>query len=398
MKCRFQPVERRQNNLGSIQRKPNHPLRFRRNFGIVAAVKHHERINKMFNRVFRNSPMGLPHWAAVFVLLSFAVGARAQFAHGAAPFYEGKAIRIIVGTAPGGGYDTYTRLIARHFSKYIPGNPTIVVDNMPGAGGLVCANHLFKVAKPDGLTIGHFVGGQFLQQLLGKPGIEFDALRFEYIGVPAQDNFVFGVAKTTGIAGVEQWLAAKTAVKFGAIAAGDGTYDTPKVVEIALGLPIQVVSGYKGTAPIRLAFNSGEVGGLSNSWQSFRATWRKELETGELMIVLQLSAKPHPDLPKVSLAMNLAKTDEARKLIQAVTQAHGAAVRPYVLPPGTPRGRVEILRKAFIETVKDPELLKEAAKANLEINPGSGEELERNVKELLRLDPSLVARLKDILK
>jgi hypothetical protein len=116
------------------------------------------------------------------------------------------------------------------------------------------------------------------------------------------------------------------------------------------------------------------------------------------MIVLQLSAKPHPDLPKVSLAMNLAKTDEARKLIQAVTQAHGAAVRPYVLPPGTPKERVEILRKAFIETVKDPELLKEAAKANLEINPGSGEELERNVKELLRLDPSLVARLKDILK
>ena len=154
-----------------------------------------------------------------------------QLVYGAAPFYEGKAIRIIVGTAPGGGYDTYTRVIARHFGKYIPGNPTIIVDNMPGAGGLVSANHLFKVAKPDGLTIGHFVGGQFLQQLLGKPGIEFDALKFEYIGVPAQDNFVLGVAKTTGITGVEQWLASKTAVKFGAIAAGDGTYDTAKVVE-----------------------------------------------------------------------------------------------------------------------------------------------------------------------
>ena len=144
---------------------------------------------------------------------------------------------------------------------------------MPGAGGLVSANDLFKVAKPDGLTVGHFVGGQFLQQLLGKPGIEFDAAKFEYIGVPAQDDFVFGVAKTTGITGNEQWLAAKTPVKFGAIAAGDGTYDTPKVVEVALGLPIQIVSGYKGTAPIRLAFNSSEVGGRSNSWQSFRSTW-----------------------------------------------------------------------------------------------------------------------------
>jgi tripartite-type tricarboxylate transporter receptor subunit TctC len=352
----------------------------------------------MANHILTKSLVRLALLATPLVFLSVVIGANGQLAYGAAPFYEGKAIRVIVGTSPGGGYDTYTRLIARHFSKYIPGNPTIIVDNMPGAGGLVAANHLFKVAKPDGLTIGHFVGGQFLQQLLAKPGIEFDALKFEYIGVPAQDNFVFGVAKATGITSMEQWFASKTTVKFGAIATGDGTYDTPKVVEVALGLPIQIVSGYKGTAPIRLAFNSGEVGGLSNSWQSFRSTWRKELETGELMIVLQLSAKPHPDLPKVPLAMNLAKTDESRKLIQAVAQAHGAAVRPYVLPPGTPKDRVEILRKAFMETVKDPELLNEAGKANLEINPGSGEDLERNVKELLRLEPSLVTRLKDILK
>jgi len=319
-------------------------------------------------------------------------------AYGAAPFYEGKTIRIVVGTSPGGGYDTYTRVIARHFNKYIPGNPTLVVDNMPGAGGLIAANHMFKVAKPDGLTIGHFVGGQFLQQLLAKPGIEFDALKFEYIGVPAQDDFVFSVAKTTGITSVEQWLAAKTVVKFGAIAAGDGTYDVPKVAEFALGLPIQVVSGYKGTAPIRLAFESGEVAGLSNSWQSLRSTWRKELERNDLVIVLQMSAKPHADLPKVPLAINIAKSDEARKLIQAVAQAHGAAVRPYLMPPGTPKERVEILRKAFMQVVKDPELLADAAKANLEINPGSGEELERNVRELLRLDVALVNRLKEVLK
>ena len=207
--------------------------------------------------------------SAAFILLT--QGSR-LFA--GAPYYEGKAIRIIVGTSPGGGYDTYTRLIARHFGKYIPGNPTIIVDNMPGAGGTLSANHLFKVAKGDGLTIGHFVGGQFLQQLLGRPGIEFDALKFEYIGVPAQDHFVLGIAKASGVMTIEQWLASKTPLKFGAIAPGDGTYDIPKVVEATLGLPIQLVSGYKGTAPIRLAFNSGEVAGLSNSWQSFRSTWR----------------------------------------------------------------------------------------------------------------------------
>lgn len=332
------------------------------------------------------------------LFLCVGLAAHPPLAPGAAPFYEGKTIRVIVGTSPGGGYDTYTRVIARHLGKYIPGNPTVIVDNMPGAGGLLSANYLFKVAKPDGLTIGHFVGGQFLQQLLARPGIEFDAHKFEYIGVPAHDDFVFSVARTTGIASVEQWMAAKTPVKFGAIAPGDGTYDTAKVVEAALGLPIQIVSGYKGTAPIRLAFNSGEVAGLSNSWQSFRSTWRKELESGEATIVLQLSLKPHADLSKVPLAVNLAKTEATRKLIQAVAQAHGAAVRPYLLSPGTPKDRVEILRKAFLETVRDPDLLSEASKANLEINPGSGEELERNVRDLLRLEPAVVERLKDILK
>src|SRR5581483_7326965 len=225
------------------------------------------------------------HRIPIFLLLlALAWAAHPPLARGAAPFYEGKTIRVIVGTSPGGGYDTYTRVIARHFARHIPGAPAVIVDNMPGAGGLLSANYLYKVAKPDGLTIGHFVGGQFLQQLLARPGIEFDAQKFEYLGVPAHDDFVFGVARTTGIASVEQWMAAKTPVKFGAISPGDGTYDTAKVVEAALGLPIQIVSGYKGTAPIRLAFNSGEVAGLSNSWQSFRSTWRKELESGEAAI------------------------------------------------------------------------------------------------------------------
>jgi tripartite-type tricarboxylate transporter receptor subunit TctC len=193
--------------------------------------------------------------ACLFLALTFpASAALAQ-----QPFYQGKTVRIIVGAAAGGGYDTYSRTIARHIGKHIAGNPTFVVENMPGAGFLIAANHTYRVAKPDGLTIGHFIGGLFLQQLLGKPGVEFDAARFEYIGVPAQDNYVVGISKKTGITSMDQWMASKTVVKLGGVGAGSATDDIPKVLMATIGLPVQLVSGYSGTSTVRLAYDSGEV-------------------------------------------------------------------------------------------------------------------------------------------
>jgi len=313
-------------------------------------------------------------------------------------FYEGKTIRLIVGFTAGGGYDAYTRTIGRHMGKHIPGNPVMIVENMPGAGSMISANYTFKAAKPDGLTIGHFIGGLFLQQLLGKPGIEFDAAKFQYVGVPGQDNFVIGVAKSAGITDVESWLVSKQIVKFGGVASGSGSDDIPNVLKATLGLPIQLVSGYKGTADVRLAFNSGEVAGLSNSWESTKSTWRKELESGELKLILQATLKPHPEFPKLPMALNYAKNDEAKRLISTVARVHGPTVRPYVLPPNTPKERVEIIRKAFMDTMKDPEFLAEAKKANLDINPDDGAVLEQNVKEILKLEPGLIAKLKEILK
>ncbi len=314
------------------------------------------------------------------------------------PFYKGKTARIIVGASAGGGYDTYSRTIARHIGKHIAGNPVFVVENMPGAGFLISANYMYKVAKPDGLTIGHFIGGLFLQQLLGKAGIEFDARRFEYIGVPAQDNYMLGVSKSTGITSIEQWLSSKTVVKLGGVGAGSATDDIPKVLAAAIGLPIQVVSGYKGTADIRLAFASGEVQGVCNSWESFKATWRKELDAGEVVVVLQNVAKAHPDQPKLPLAINYAKTDEAKKYIRALVHSVGPTARPYLLPPGTPKERVQVLRRAFIDTMKDPEFIADAAKAKLDINPLDGAELEKSVREVFNLDNALIPRAKEILK
>lgn len=326
------------------------------------------------------------------------LGAAPGLVQAQAPFFAGKNIRIIVGLSPGGGYDLYTRTIARHMGKHIPGNPILSVDNMTGAGSLIAANHIYKIAKPDGLTIGHFLGGLFLQQLLGKPGIEFDSQKFEHVGVPGQDNFMLGVAKSTGVTDVEKWLASKQVLKFGGTAVGAGSDDLALMLKHALGLPLQLVNGYKGTADIRLAFNSGELTGLVNAWESTKSTWKRELDSGEKRIILQVTLNPHPDLPKMPLALNLVKNDEDKKLLSVMIRAHGATVRPYVLPPQTPKDRVQILRKAFTDTMKDPEFLADAKKANLDVNPTDGAELEQNVREIAKLEPALVKKLKDILK
>jgi tripartite-type tricarboxylate transporter receptor subunit TctC len=329
----------------------------------------------------------------LLLMISLLTPARAQ-----QPFYQGKTVRIIVGASAGGGYDTYSRTIARHIGKHIAGTPTFVVDNMPGAGFLIAANHVYKVAKPDGLTIGHFIGGLFLQQLLGKPGVEFEGVKFGFIGVPTQDNYVIGVSKKTGITGMDQWMSTKTVVKLGGVGAGSATDDIPKVLMATIGLPVQLVSGFKGTADVKLAYDSGEVQGVCNAWESFRATWPNQLQSGDLTIILNTTAKALPELPNVPLSINYAKTDEARKLIQALVHSVGPAARPYVLPPGTPKDRIATLQKAFMDVMKDPEFLADAKKAKLDINPLDGAELERNVKDVFNLDKALLPKAKEILK
>jgi tripartite-type tricarboxylate transporter receptor subunit TctC len=332
-----------------------------------------------------------------WIALALGVGPVAA-AVDAAKLYEGKTVRIIVGLAAGGGYDLYARTLARHLGKHIPGNPAVVVENMTGAGSIIAANYLYKIAKPDGLTVGHYLGGIALQQLLGKSGIEFDARRFRYIGVPAQDNFIIGVHKSTGITDVNAWIASKQIVKFGGIGPGAGSDDIPKILAATINLPAQVVSGYKGTADTRLAFNNGEVHATSNAWESTKSTWKNELNSGMLKVVLQANLKSHPELKNIPVSYEMAKTEEAKILMATVLRANSPTVRPFMAPPGTPEDRVQILRKAFTATMTDPELLAEAKKANLDINPLDGAELEQNVREIFKVEPALIAKLKEILK
>lgn len=313
-------------------------------------------------------------------------------------FFHGKTVRIVVGVTAGGGFDAYARAIARHIGKHIAGNPTFIVENMPGAGSLIAANHVYRVARPDGLTIGHFLGGLFLQQLFGSPGIEFDARRFEYVGAAVTDNPVCVLMKATGIDTVEKWLASKSIVKMSGNAPGTIADDIPKILKTSLGLPVRVVSGYKGASEMRLAAESGEVDGLCQGWDSIKATWRKRVESGDVTVVLQALPKAHPDLPNVPLAINYAKTEEGRQLIEAGIHSVSAAYRPLVLPPGTPKDRVQAFRKAFMATMKDKDFLEDAKKSKLDLNPLSGEELEKAVMGLFSLKPPLVEKLREILK
>jgi tripartite-type tricarboxylate transporter receptor subunit TctC len=306
-------------------------------------------------------------------------------------FYKGKTVRVIVGGTAGGGFDVYTRAMTRHMGKHIPGHPIFIVENMTGAATRIAAKYLHSAAKPDGLTFGIFNGYLILSQVLDPKGFDFNVRQFEWLGVPIQDNVACVLRKETGIINVEQWMAAKTPVKMGGLGPGNSTSDAVRIVKATLNLPIQLVEGYKGTADLRLAADSGELGGACWAWESIRATWTKALQSGEVTPILQVTQKKQPDLQHVPLALDLAKTEDAKQIIRAGGIAPSAVTRVYVTTPKTPKDRIDILRKAFANTLKDPEFLLEAKKGGLEVNPLDGDEVKKVVDSLFALNPQTVA-------
>jgi tripartite-type tricarboxylate transporter receptor subunit TctC len=325
--------------------------------------------------------------SAWFFFLAFAAHAATQ------DYYHGKVIRIVVGFSPGGAFDAYSRSLSRHMRKYLAGNPTITVENMPGAGSLIAANYLYKGASPDGLTIGNFIGSVLMGQILGQQGIEFDARKFEYVGAPARYYPVCLFSKASGINSLEHWLAAKTPVKMGGIGAGTSGDNTIKILRATLGLPIQLVSGYKGMAEIRLATEAGEVSGTC---VGPRTVWQRNLENGDVTPVLQVTARPAPDFPKVPLAIDLAKSEEARKLIEVGVHNDNAIALTYALPPGMPKDLTATLRRAFTATMKDGEFAAELKKARLDVDPVAGDELEQIIIGSFKTDPAVLGKLKEI--
>jgi tripartite-type tricarboxylate transporter receptor subunit TctC len=311
-------------------------------------------------------------------------------------FFKDKTIHFIVGYSPGGSFDLYTRTIARHFTKHVPGSPTTVVENMTGAGGIIAANHVFNRAKPDGLTIGAWAAPLVLQHIMGNPAVQFDGRKFGYLGVPSPYDTVCTFNEKSGITKIDDWFAANRPLKISSIGPGTSTSDIPKLMKAALNLPLEVVEGYKGGADARLAVENGEVDGYCGSWQTVETVWRQAYESGKIRAIVQATLKAHPKYKNVPLAITYAKTDEAKELLRVADSAHGAQF-PYSVPPGTPKDRLEILQKAFVRTLNDKEFLAEANKAKLDIEIIDGPTIANTLATLYDAKPATVAKLKEIL-
>jgi len=334
-------------------------------------------------------------FVVVAVLTVFAAVTVAELQ--AAPFYQGKTVRITVGFSAGGGFDLWARTVGRHIAKHIPGAPTVVVENITGAGGLIQTNQLFKATKPDGLTIGHINGGLILGQMMGQPGYDFDSTKFIYIGAANKENAVFVFSQKSGITTAEKWRTSPTPVKVGGLVPGNFVDNMDRAAKDILGFPTQIITGYKGTADVLIAMESGELAGGPPSWDSVKVNRKRQLEEGSIVVVLQGTAKPLKQLPKIPRMIEFAKTDEQKKLIEVVIHDPNDYSRPFAVPPGTPKDRVDILRSAFAETMKDKEFLAEIEKMQLTLDPTTGDELAGAVAGVAKLDQATRTKLKDIL-
>jgi tripartite-type tricarboxylate transporter receptor subunit TctC len=332
---------------------------------------------------------------SIFISIALVASARAASVE---DFYKGKTIHFIVGGSAGGGYDTYTRLMARHFAQYVPGKPAAIVENMPGAGMLIAANYTYNSAPRDGTYIGHWSGPLILQHLMGNPAVQFDGRKFGWLGMPTADSLVCITTDRSGIKTADDWRKAKTRVKLGAIGPGTSGTDDTKLMAFATGFPIQLIEGYKGTADIRAAAEQGEIDGTcAFGWQSAKVTWANALRAKEIHVVLQTVLEPHPELKGVPLAVQYAKTEEGKKLLRIAGDLYGKQ-RLYSIPPQVPEQRVRALQKAFTDTLKDAQFLAEAEKAKLELDPVDGPGIEKMVKGLYEMEPAIVNRVKQLLQ
>jgi len=310
--------------------------------------------------------------------------------------YKDKTVTIIVGYSPGGSFDLYARVLARYIGRYLPGNPTRIVENMTGAAGIIAANHLYNRVKPDGFTVGAWASPLILQHIMGNEAVQFDGRRVGYLGIPSEYDTVCTFNQQSGITKMDDWINAKRPQKISTIVPGTSTSDIPKLLKAALNLPMDVIDGYKGGADARLAVESGEVDGYCGSWGTLETVWRAAYESKKIVPVLQVAPKSQSKYKNFPLANSYAKTEEARELIKVADDVHGAQF-VFSVPPGMAKDRLELLQRAFVRTFKDPDLLGEAKRSQLDVAPVDGPTITKTLMGLYDLKPATIAKLKDIL-
>jgi tripartite-type tricarboxylate transporter receptor subunit TctC len=314
-----------------------------------------------------------------------------------AQFYKGKQINLYIGTSPGGGYDTYARLLARRFSSYIPGNPAIIPHNMPGAGSNKLASFMYSVAPKDGTAVGAIFSGAILQPLVGDTPTQHDPSKFIYLGNANNEVFVC-FARADAPAKTFQDTFSKELI-IGATNEGGSTRDFAAMLINVLGSKLRIVTGYAGSNEIMLAIERNEVQGLCGvGWSSIAAQHAQWLTNGFGKLIAQLATKGHPEMNKmgVPLAIDFAKTDEDRKVMELI-YSQLIFGRPYVLPPGTPPDRVAALRKAFMAALQDKDTLAEAKKMDLDLDALEGGDVQAEVAKAYSMPANIVERAKQAL-
>ncbi|MBM4296579.1 MAG: hypothetical protein FJ143_02445 [Deltaproteobacteria bacterium] len=339
---------------------------------------------------------------SIFSLALYFFGAASELCAQTEPFYKGKTIRIVVGSTAGGFYDRWARLLARHMPKHIPGQPEMIVQIMAGAGSVIAANHVFKVAKPDGLTMVMPLNGVYVDQLVGRAEVQFDLRKFHFIGSPAVESIIFYMRADAPYKSIADVIKAKEPPKCGSTGTASSDYILSKILEEAVGAKFNTVLGYAGGTEIDIAVEKNEVVCRAHSLSAHFGrepfdTWHKKNFDRHLVITARKRDANAPDTPTLNEIFDQYKVSANTRRVAQILLAAGSFGRPIMVTPGTPVERVRVLREAFLKAMSDPDVQAEAKKGRMEIDPTTGEELEALAKEIFDAPADVIERAKKML-